>query len=746
MVQLRDLHLHAFKRVMDRHIRLFAIIIAVVSGAAALIFVSPQAIGLMASPLAAASAPAPFQAISITFQDAEGNVIGHRGGVAGRTVPLEQMPPYLPASFIAMEDRRFYHHHGLDFLGLSRAAYLDLKAGRYVAGGSTITQQTAKIMYAGSERTLGRKARELVDAARLENALTKKQILQLYLNRIYLGDTNIGVDSAARDYFGIPVQKVTLAQAALLAGLTRSPARFSPRRDLAAARFRAARVLQAMVKTGAISAQEAAYARAHPADIVERSRDTHSYFLDAAFEEVQHLLPQSSIPQGGLVVKTSFDPAIQQIAEAAAEEALRKSGAKLKFSQVATVVMNPNGAILALVGGKDYGASEFDRVTQAHRQPGSAFKPFVYLAAMEAGISPWDWRDDQPVDIDGYQPANYRNETYGRLRLTDALAHSVNTITVNLAQEVGVANVAGAARQLGIASPLQDNASLALGTNEVTPLELTAAYCAFANGGHAVTPYFVSRIQSADGDVLYERNSGASAAPVISDQVRRDMTAMLFNVVVSGTGTAARLPGREAGGKTGTTQDYRDAWFVGFTSDYVAGVWLGNDDNSPMRSITGGSLPAQIWKEILAKIEQGQRAMPLDRSPVPAEVTDNPSPEALTASLSDERSAAPQAGVLIGSGTAPRAYPRQQDYGANRQEQDLGTDQPPRVDRLARSEPVPRTDPPIGSSAAEAGNSPRSSEYVFMPDGSILRTDGPEERAAPPPPIIVDRSYDPYFR
>jgi membrane peptidoglycan carboxypeptidase len=314
-------------------------------------------------------------------------------------------------------------------------------------------------------------------------------------------------------------------------------------------------------------------------------------------------------------------------------------GRKLNFSQVAMVAMKPDGAVAAMVGGVSYARSVFNRATQARRQPGSSFKPFVYLAALEAGISPWDWRDDRAVDIAGYQPTNYKDEHYGRLRLTDALARSVNTITVNLAQEVGIPKVAAAAQRAGITSPLQNNASLALGTNEVTPLELTAAYGTFTNGA-PVKPYLVARIETRSGRTIYQRQD-AQAQPVIADTVRRDLTAMLYKVVTSGTGTAARLSDREAAGKTGTTQEYRDAWFVGFTPDYVASVWVGNDDNSPMRKVTGGLVPAALWKQVMTVAEQGLPPRPLDRTPEPASVSESLAADQV-AYVDDVDSAAPQ--------------------------------------------------------------------------------------------------------
>ncbi len=610
--------LSAIKRFADRHARSFAICLAILAIPAGLLYLAPVVLGVFAPPVDLTARTAVDRPAAFTFLDADGKVIGHRGPVLGRRVTLDELPAYLPAAFIAMEDRRFYAHHGVDFLGIARAGLANARAARIVAGGSTISQQTAKIMFSGHERTMGRKIRELLKAVELESSLSKQQILELYLNRIYLGGGAHGVDSASRTYFGVPARDVTLQQAAMLAALTRAPSAFSPRRDLAAAQQRAGRVLAAMVETGAVTPEQAAVARARPATVLARRPDSRSYFLDVVAERALQITSDADAASGGLIVHTTLNPGLQKVAELAAAEAVRKSGRKLGFGQVAVAVLKPDGAVSAMVGGVDYRASVFNRVTQARRQPGSAFKPFVYLAALQAGISPWAWREDRPVNIAGYQPANYRDASYGPMRLTDALARSVNTVTVNLAQEVGLDRVLAAARRVGITSPLQANASLALGTNEVTPLELTAAYGAIANGGTPVSPYLITRIEAAATGALLYRREPDRRQPVIADSVRRDLVAMLYNVVSKGTGTAARLGVREAAGKTGTTQDYRDGWFVGFTADHVAGVWVGNDDNTAMRGVTGGSVPAQIWKKVLTAAEAGMPAKPLDRSPVPA--------------------------------------------------------------------------------------------------------------------------------
>jgi len=596
----------------------FAVTMAVFAIPLALLYLTPLVLGLFAPKLdPAVDLYAVNRPLAFTFVDAEGREVGHRGAVVGERLKLEEMPPYLPAAFIAMEDRRFYHHNGIDPLGLARALILDLRARRWVAGGSTISQQTAKIVYTNQQRTMSRKLTELVDAAGLEKTLTKQQILQLYLNRIYLGSGSYGVDGAARVYFGTSARDLTLAQAAMLATLTRAPSVFSPRRDLLRAQQRASLVLDSMVDNGAITEADATMARAHPAEIIDRAGvDARNYFLDTAADEATRMAIGNGItPTADLVVRTTLEPKVQEAARLAALRTINKYGKKTRTSQAAVVIMKPDGAVSALIGGVDYRDSVFNRAIQAHRQPGSAFKPFVYLAALEAGLSPWETRDDEAVDIGGYRPANFGGKYYGTLTLADALAHSVNTITVNLGQEIGMRNVVAAAKRLGIASPLEANASLALGTSEVTPIELTAAYAAFANGGYRVTPYLVTEVDMGNR-VIYQRQT-PPLPRVIDEGILRDMNAMLYGVVVNGTGGYASLHGREAAGKTGTTQDSHDAWFVGYTTDYVAAAWVGNDDSSPTRGVTGGTLPSYIWRDAMLAAEQGKPYRPLDRSVQP---------------------------------------------------------------------------------------------------------------------------------
>ena len=610
---------------LNRHQRGFGLVLTIVTLVIALplllVLMAPTVIGWFAPPLdMSQDLYAVNRPIAFTFIDAEGETVGHRGAIVGDRLKLEEMPAYLPAAFIAMEDRRFYSHNGIDIRGLIRAAWVNFRAHHVVAGGSTITQQTAKIVFTSQERTMSRKLAELVDAASLEKSLSKKQILELYLNRIYLGSGAYGVDGAAHVYFGKSARDLTLSEAAMLATLTTAPSVFSPRRDLASAQARASRVLNAMIETGAITQEQADAAKANPATISNPAvADARNFFLDTAADEAVKLASvNGQQPSSDLIVHTTLVPSLQDAARHALVRVLDSKGRKVHASEGAVVMMKPDGAIVALVGGKDYDASSFNRATQARRQPGSSFKPFVYMAALENGISPWDVRSDGPVDIDGWSPTNYGGRSYGTITLAEALAHSVNTITAGLAQEVGISSVVEAAQRCGITSPLEQNAALALGTSDVTPIEMTAAYGAFASGGLRVYPYYVTEVDDNGGHALYKRTPPAPQR-VIASHVDRDLTEMLYGVVTSGTGRAAQIPPHEAAGKTGTTQDYRDAWFVGFTTDYVTTVWVGNDDSSPMKNVTGGSIPATIWHDIMAFAEKDLPAKPLDKSaPQPA--------------------------------------------------------------------------------------------------------------------------------
>ena len=528
-----------------------------------------------------------------TFVDGQGNVLGHYGVNAGERLKLSEMPRYLPAAFLAMEDRRFFTHPGVDPRGILRATLANYEADwQPVQGGSTITQQLVKVLFLSPERTIDRKLREISGALALERRLTKNEILELYLNRIYLGSGAYGVDGAAHVYFGKSARDVTLAEAAMLAALTRAPSILSPRNDLAAAQLRTDLVLRAMLMTGAASRAAIVEAHNHPAMIVTGKENlARNYFFDAAAQEVHRLLP---LARGDFTVVTTIDLAMQEMARAAVEQVLEARGHEMEAGQAALVAMERSGAVRALIGGRDYAQSQFNRVTQARRQPGSSFKPLVYAAALEYGYTPSTVRSGGPVTIGDYTPQNYGGASYGFVTLEQALVRSINTVAVRVGNEIGVERVIDTAQRLGITSYLGPYPSLPLGTSVVTPLELTAAYGGFASGGIRVMPYLVTEVRTPDGLVVYRRRPPPPER-AISAKTAATMNAMLYKVIQSGTGRRAQLPGHAAAGKTGTSSDWRDAWFIGYSADLVTGVWVGNDDFSPMRRVTGGSLPAQIW-------------------------------------------------------------------------------------------------------------------------------------------------------
>lgn len=690
---------------------------------AGILFVSflPQILGefapTIANPQTLYTANRP---IAISFVDADGDVVGHRGAIVGERLTLKQMPAYLPEAFIAMEDRSFWTNSGIDVKGLLRAAYLNLRAGHVVAGGSTITQQVAKIVYTSQERTFARKFTELFDAAALNKSLSKTQILTLYLNRIYLGSGAYGVDGAAHAYFGKSATQLSLPEAAMLATLTRAPSAFSPRRNLKSAQRRTKTVLRAMVETGAISAAEAQWAMAHPATIVDRSAmDARNYYFDTAADQAKQLITvDGKTPDTDLVVHTTFEPKIQDAARKSISSVLDKQGKHRRASEAAVVVMKPDGAVAALIGGRNYDDSVFNRATQALRQPGSSFKPFVYMAALEQGMSPWDMRTDQPVDINGWKPTNYGGEQFGTITLSDALAHSVNTITAELAQEVGVNAVVRAAQRCGITSPLEAVPSIALGTSLVTPFEMTRAYAVFANGGMSVTPYLVTDVEDTRGDILYRRVP-PKPSRVIAGHVDRDLTAMLYEVVTDGTGRRAAVAGHEVAGKTGTTQDYHDAWFMGFSADYVTGVWVGNDDSSPMRVVTGGSLPAEIWHLTMTAAEKGLKSTPLDRTqpPVMMDTTD-------------------QNGVLLSSGNPDNEAPPPPPPPPQQTHHDFW-DWLFGRDGKSSDNQQRRPAPPAPQDQSVRRYPPAAVQRTPAPDSSGQYGDNSDNSDAPPPPRKV---------
>ncbi len=529
---------------------------------------------------------------SLSLQDRSGQTFASFGDIVGEPLHLADLPSYLPEAAVAVEDRRFWHHPGIDPVGLARAAWVDLTAGHVVQGGSTITQQVAKTLFLTNARTLRRKVQEVLLTLWLEHRFTKKEILEIWLNRVYLGSGAWGVDAAARVYFGVSARHVSLWQAAMLAGLPRAPSRFNPRSDSDAAVARTKQVLAAMVEDGAITAaraqQEAASIRLPASPPV-----APGWFADWAADRAQSLLPSDA----DAVLHTTLDLRLQAVAEARLVALLDGPGQAAGVSQGAVVALDAaSGAVRAMVGGRDYRQSPFNRAVLARRQPGSTFKPFVWLAALRKGVRPDDPVLDAPIRVGGWSPSDFERRYLGEITVEEALAQSINTAAVRLLLQAGGPRaVIAAARGLGIADALPDNASLALGTGEVGLLEMTGAYAAFFNGGARVTPFAVDAVQ-ADGHIVPAAH--AAPEPAIEPELAGMMARMLGAVVARGTGRVASVPGRVVAGKTGTTQDYRDAWFIGCVGGTVIGVWLGNDDNRAMHDVQGGGLPARLFHDV----------------------------------------------------------------------------------------------------------------------------------------------------
>jgi penicillin-binding protein 1A len=547
---------------------------------------------------------------SVTILAVDGSLLTTFGDLFGQALSLREVSPYLPKAVIATEDRRFYSHFGIDPIGLLRASVANLAAGRVVQGGSTITQQLARNLFLTPERSLGRKIRETLLALWLEHRFTKDQLLEIYLNRVYLGAGTYGVDAAAHRYFGKSARHTTLYESAAIAGLLKAPTRLNPTRDREKAAARTAQVLANMVEVGFIRESEAAAASKEETSFAAVTRPGSRYLADWVAEQIADF---AGTGDRDLTVTTTLDVRLQAEAEAAIAETLARDGPKAAVSQGALVATTPDGAVRAMVGGRDYNESQFNRATQAQRQPGSAFKPFVYLAGLEAGLRPSDEFVDAPIRIGNWQPRDYTGHYQGEMTMAEGLAQSVNTISVQVAQRAGIRNVVAVAHRLGISSELMPEMSLALGTNEVNLLELVSAYAPFANGGAGVWPYGIVEIRDNAGKVIFRR-AGSGAGQVMSPEFAGVMNEMLSGVIGHGTGRTAALP-RPAAGKTGTTQDYRDAWFIGYTADLVAGVWLGNDDNSPTNKVTGGSLPAQTWRRFMLAATRTMPVRPLPGTP-----------------------------------------------------------------------------------------------------------------------------------
>jgi penicillin-binding protein 1A len=531
----------------------------------------------------------------------DGRPLVMRGEMRGTDVSIKELPPYLPKAFVAIEDRRFFSHSGIDPIGLVRAAAANVFHRGVSQGGSTITQQLAKNLFLTQQRTLWRKMQELVLALWLERKFSKTEILELYLNRVYFGSGAYGVEAAAQRYFGKPAREVKVAEAAMLAGLVKSPSRLAPSRNPNGAERRAQAVLAAMTELGFVTETMAKAALAQPAHAKPTGAGSVNYVADWIMDVLDDLVGRV---EQDLVVETSIDPALQAAAEKALTDELALKGQKFDVAQGAIVAMTPDGAVRALVGGKNYGESQFNRAVAAKRQPGSAFKPFVYLTALERGMTPDTVREDKPIALKGWKPENYSRDYHGPVTLTQALAHSLNTVSVRLTLEVGPSAVARTAYRLGIASKLDANPSLALGTSEVSLIELTGAYAPFANGGNAIAPHVVERVRSHAGKILFARKP-QNPGRIVEPRYVAMMNAMMRETLVSGTAQKAQLPGWPAAGKTGTSQDFRDAWFIGYTGHLVTGVWVGNDDSSPTKKATGGGLPVDIWSRFMRVAHQG---------------------------------------------------------------------------------------------------------------------------------------------
>jgi penicillin-binding protein 1A len=578
---------------------------------------------------------------SITILADDGSLVATFGDLFGQPLTLKEISPWLPKAVIATEDRRFYSHFGIDPIGLLRAGFADLRSGHVVQGGSTITQQLAKTVFLSPERSLSRKIREALLAIWLERHFTKEQILEIYLNRVYLGAGTYGVDAAAHRYFGKSAAQLSLYESAVIAGLLKAPTRFNPTRDKEATASRTAQVLALMVETSAINQQQADAAVKSGVELnkVAVAHPGIRYFADWIADQVRDFAGASD---HDLRVRTTLDMRMQAAAETAITDALNRNGLRDAVSQGALVAMTPDGAVRAMVGGRDYNESQFNRATQAQRQPGSAFKPFVYLAGIEAGLRPDDRFVDGPIQIGNWRPHNYTNKYIGEISLAEGLAESINTIAVQVAQRAGIPQVIAVANRLGITSELARDASIALGTNEVNLLELVSAYAPFANGGNGVLAYGITEISDTGGRVLYRRSGSGPGQVIPPDEVGL-MDGMLTGVIAHGTGKAAALP-RPVAGKTGTTQDYKDAWFIGFTANLVAGVWLGNDDNTPMNNVTGGSLPAPVWKNFMLAATQGMPVKPLPSVPFQATA-----PAAATLDQLFSRAAQPSGVIPVGT-------------------------------------------------------------------------------------------------
>ncbi|MCE7027010.1 transglycosylase domain-containing protein [Jiella avicenniae] len=558
---------------------------------------------------------------SVQFLDKHGEEIGRRGILRAAAVPIDEMPDSFIKALLATEDRRFFDHFGIDFLGLMRAMTVNAQAGGVVQGGSTLTQQLAKNLFLTNERSLDRKIKEAFLALWLESHYSKRQILSMYLDRAYMGGGTFGAAAASEFYFGKNIRDVSLAEAAMLAGLFKAPAKYAPHINLPAARARANEVLTNMVQANFLTEGQVIAARRQPAIAIDRSSTpSPDYFLDYAFEEVQRIAQTSGIKQRNFTARTTVDLDLQKLADEAVEYNLRQYGKTYDVGEAAMVVLAADGSVRAIVGGRDYGVSQFNRATRALRQPGSSFKVYVYATAMQEGMKPSDTIVDSPITIGKWSPQNYGRSFSGRVTLANALARSLNVPAVKLYQKVGFDNTVKTAKAMGIESNLRGDKTMALGTSEVTVMDQATAYTVFANGGMNPNRHAIQQLMDPTGKVVWDaRRDMPPRQRILSEQATQSMNEMLVGVSEHGTARKAQLSMTRVGGKTGTTQSYRDGWFVGFTGNYVGAVWFGNDSFRPTNRLTGGSLPALTWQRFM---EAAHRNVEL--KPIP--FLDNPFP------------------------------------------------------------------------------------------------------------------------
>ena len=674
---------------------------------------------------------------SVTFLDRFGNEIGKRGLLRDDSVPLEEIPDVMIKATLATEDRRFFEHFGIDVMGTFRALAANARNDQVVQGGSSLTQQLAKNMFLTPERSLVRKIKEALIAIYLENRYTKPELLKLYFDRAYLGGGSYGVEAAAKYYFNKSIREVNLPEAAMLAGMFKAPTRYAPHVNLAASRARANEVLTNMVEAGFMSEGQVYGARMNPSKIVERGDGkTPDYFLDWAFEEVQRLLVGKE--DHIVIARTTVDLGLQRAAEQAVDQTIKQFGKSRNFDNGALVSMETDGAVRALVGGKDYGESQFNRATHAFRQPGSSFKGYVYLTALENGFTPESSVSDSPVSCGRWAPKNYSGGYRGRMTLRMALAKSINTIAVKLSLQVGREKVLANLDKIGI-KHLKKTCSLALGDNGMTPLEHTGGYAVFAAGGLEVRPYAIEEIKTLAGnDVIYNHERDEPARKQIFERkVIEQLNTMLQAVVLEGTGKAAQLDYTYSAGKTGTSSAYRDAWFIGFTGQYVTGVWLGNDDFTPMSRVTGGSFPAQTWHAYMVAAHDTDNIPQIAGLPVhPVQAAEQ---ERIAATLAQNAAANPE----VVAAPAPESVKDMSSAtrqvleklsGMLKEARPLAPgDTEKRPDRAEAPAPASGAQPASSAAAAgNAGNAPEPQTVSAPAPAETVLSAGPDDNAATP--------------